>query len=169
MDCMNQFNFYIAKTITFTTAASNYSNWTAGTTRGWVVKSALDSFDFQVQGFSNINLYGIQMITDVQSGVSGTNHGIVEDYKFRIQVVGNPPLISGIFTSNSFGAQQNVNEVSLGKYQSSILFPEPIRSVTNIQLAVFSAQGYDNESLTEIKLDVIGQFYFLYKFQDEDV
>jgi len=166
---MNQFQFYIAKTITFTTAAGNYSNWTSGTNRGWVVKSAADQFDFKIQGFNNINLYGIQMITDVQSGVSGVNHGIVEDYKFRINFTAQTPLISGVFNVNTFGAQTSVNEVSLGKYQSQILFAEPIKSCSNIELSVFSAQGYDNESLTEIKIDVLAQFYFFYKYEGLDL
>lgn len=164
-NCMNQFSFYIAKTITFTTAAGNYANWTAGATRGWVVKSAADQFNFKIQGFNNINLYGIQMITDVQSGTSGVNHGIVEDYKFRINFTAQTPLISGNFTSNTFSASVTEREVSLGKYQSQILFAQPYQSCSNVEISVFSAQGYDNESLTELKLDLLAQFYFFYKYE----
>lgn len=164
-DCMNQFQFYINDTYTFTTALGNFAPWVSGTNNSWVVKSGANQFDFDIEGFNNINLYGIKLIADIQSGVSGANHGIVEDYKFRINFSGVVPLISGVFQTNTWNAGVTTNQVTLSKYQNEILFVEPIQSCKNIRVTVFSAQGFNNQSLTEIKLDIIAQLYFYYKYE----
>jgi hypothetical protein len=165
--CYNQFNFSVATGKTFSTASGNFAPWVSGTNNNWVVQSGLDTSDFTIQGFKNINLYGIKLQGSVQCPIS-SNHGIVEDYSFNLKLAAQTPSISGVFTTNNWNATLYENEVRLGKYQNVIMFGEPLRSLSQIRLSYFSAQGYSNESLLNIRLDLIVQFYFLFKYEGED-
>jgi len=167
MDCLNQFSFEIDRGLTFSTAAGNFTPWVSGTVNNWIVQSTVNQSDFLIQGFKNINLYGIKLQGVVQSNLA-LNKGIVEDYSFVIQLTGQVPSISGVFTTNTWNANLYSNGVNLGKYQNEIMFGEPIRSLSQINLNYFSAQGINNESLLNIRLDFNLKFYFLFKYEGED-
>ena len=167
MDCLKQFQFGISTARTFTTAASNYIPWTVGTDNYWVVQSGVDTSDFTIQGFKNINLYGIKLQGYVQAPISG-NFGIVDDFSWNLKLTGEKPSISGVFTTNNWNVSLYPLDIRLTKYQNSIMFSEPIKSLSQIRVSNFGAQGYANNNLLNIRLDVEANFYFLYKFEGED-
>ena len=169
MDCLNQFQFYVQKTTTFTTASGEFTTWTpVGGSSSWVVKSGANNFIFDIQGFKNIDLYGIKILGDIQSGTGGVSQGIVDDYNFRCYLSGEFPSVSGIFTSNTYNALTIPTFCSLSKYQNEITFIDPIKSCKTIEVSVFSAQGINPRSATQIILDVNFNIYFYYKYQGED-
>jgi hypothetical protein len=168
MECFNQFQFYIEQQKTFTVAANTFTGWAQVNNYSWVVNTP-EVTDFKVEGFKNINLYGVKMNGFVQSPVSTSGDlGIVDDYALRIQLFGTTPTISGIIGTNDYNIKLSTNEVRLGKWQNEVMFRDPIRSCTDIRISAFSAQGYSNQLLTSIKLNVILQVYFYYKYEGED-
>jgi hypothetical protein len=169
MDCLKQFQLYIAQQRTFSTTAGTFASWSDLLNQGWIVRSSLLPSDFTVQGFKNINLYGIKVIGNVQNGVPTANKCIVDDWDFNIQFNGTTPIIGGTFTNNGYAMVRDVNEVRLGKYQNEIMYAEPIQSVTEISVSSFSAQGYVPANNVQVTLDLVVQIYFFYKYQDEDL
>jgi hypothetical protein len=168
MDCYNQFQFYIAQQRTFSTADSTYSSWSDSLNQGWVVRSDLNTSVFKVQGFKNINLHGVKMVANIQSGIATANKGIVDDYKFFIELTGQTPSISGEFTTNGYGITTNTNDVFIGKYNNEMMFAEPIKSCTEIRIHEFQAQGYVPANSNSLTLSLFVQFYFYYKFEGEN-
>jgi hypothetical protein len=166
MDCLRQFQFGFSNQKTYSTAGSSFVGWATGTTNNWMVESG-DITDFNVQGFKNINLYGIKMQSYVQAPILG-NYGITEDFSWNLKLTGEKPSISGVFGTNSYNAVLLPIDVTLSKNQNTIIFSEPIMSLQKIQISNFVAQGYGNNSLLNITLDLVANFYFLYKFEGED-
>jgi len=167
MDCLKQFQFGISTARTFSTASSNFVTWTIGTENYWLVQSGVDTSDYSIQGFKNISLYGVKLMGSVQAPLSG-NFGIVEDYSWNLKLTGTKPSISGVFTTNNWNVNLLPLDLRLSKFQNTIMFDEPITSLTQIRVSNFGAQGYGNSSLLNIRLDVEANFYFLYKFEGED-
>ena len=167
MECLNQFSFWAAKSTNFTAASGTFSPYAVGTDNAWIVSSGINSSIFQVEGFKNINLYGVKLISSVQSSIAG-NKGIVENYDLQILINGTEPQIGGKFSVNDWGITQDITLLTLGKYANEVNFTEPIQSVKSIRVNVFSAQGYSAQSLISIDLDIIFQLYFYYKFEGEE-
>ena len=168
MDCMNQFQFYIAKTTSYTSASGIETRFSDGLSLAWVIKDNLTISTFKIEGFKNINLYGIKMMGNVQSPVAGY-HGIVDDYSFNLGITGTTPKISGTFTTNGYNISTGSTNVQLGKYDSTIMFSDPIQSCREITINDFQAQGYVPESFVAVDLEMTITFYFYYKYEGEDL
>ena len=166
--CLNQFQFYLAQQRNFTTGGSTYATWGDTFNQGWVVNDSTNETEFQVQGFKNIELHGIKLVGNVQCPITGGNKGIVDDYAFNFVLTGQNPSISGTFISNGYAVDQNVNEIRLTKFQNEIMFPDPIKSVTNIKIQNFQAQGYVPNNANTLTLNLILQIYFYYKYEGEE-
>lgn len=169
MNCLSQFSIYCNTTTTFSIANGDFMTWTVGTTNSWCVISQANNLIFDVQGFKNIDLYGIKVLGEIQGKVSGAKQGIVNDYKFRFLISGQPAAISGQITSNNYGASLTTNTLSLGKHQNEIMFADPIKSCKQIEINVFSAEGINNRSLLDITLDLNLTVYCYYKYEGEDL
>ena len=143
--------------------------WSIGSQHGWIVNDASDQSDFKIQGFKNIDLYGVKLVGNIQCPIAGGNKGIVDDYSFNISLTGQTPSVSGIFTNNSYSVDSNVNEIRLSKYQNEMIFADPIKSCTDISLNTFSAQGYAPNNSTDLTLNLIFQVYFFYKYEGEEL
>ena len=165
MQCMNQAEFFVSNSRLYTAASGEFKSWSPNS---WVVKSAVNEFIFNIQGFKNVNLYGIKILADVQSGLSGTSQGIVTDYNFRCYLTGQYPEVSGTFTTNTYGATTIPTFITLGKYHNHVNFVDPIKSFSSIRFIVFSAQGINNALSTEINIDVNLNLYLYYKYEGED-
>ena len=166
-NCLKQFQFEISTARTFSTANSNFTSWTVGTQNYWIAQSAADTSDYTIQGFKNINLYGIKLMGSIQTPLTGP-FGIVTDYNWNLKLTGTKPIIGGTFTTNNFNVSLTPLNLRLSKFQSTIMFEEPITSLSQIRISNFGAQGYGNSSLINIRLDLEANFYFLYKFEGED-
>jgi hypothetical protein len=167
MDCLNQFQFGIGASRTYSAASSNFATWTNGGQNFWIVQSTGDISEFDIQGFKNINLYGVKMQGYVQSPITG-NFGIVDDFSYNLKLTGQKPSLSGVFTTNNWNADLYPIDLRLSKFENTIMFSDPIKSLSRIRLSNFGVQGYGNSSLLNIKLDIEVNFYFLYKFEGEE-
>jgi len=168
MDCLNQFQFYIAQGLNFTTASNTFSVFGTAPNLAWTCGKNLPTNNFTVQGFKNINLYGIKLLSGIRNGITNSDQGIVEDYNFSIGFTGQIPSISGEYNPNGLSINPNVGEVYLGKFNNELRFTDPIKSCSNISIAGFTAQGHTPQSLTSLTLDIIVQIIFYYKYEGED-
>jgi len=166
--CLKQFQFQITKGQTFGNGTGDFASWNTTYGISWVINNIATASTFAIQGFKNINLYGIKMRGNVFSPILTSAHGIVEDYSLNFSITGQPPAISGVFSVNDYAADPYNNAVRLGKFQDEIMFTDPIKSVTQISINTFSAQGTSNEIATDIRLNLIFQIYFFYKFEGEN-
>jgi len=168
MECLNQFQFFLLEGVTYTTAGSTLSTYTSGTNVVFTAEKGLDSNNFKVQGFKNINLYGIKLSLAIVNQITNSDQGIIEDYNFAITFSGQIPSISGVFNPNGLSINPNVGEVYLGKYNNQLMFAEPIKSCNDISINALSLQGYSPQSLTSLSLYIKGQIIFFYKYEGED-
>jgi hypothetical protein len=165
MECMNQAQFFVNDTTLYTAASGEFKSWSPNS---WVVKSTANEYIFNIQGFKNVNLYGIKILADVQSGINGSSQGIVTDYNFRCYLTAQYPEVSGTFTTNTYSAKTIPTFLSLSKYHDHVNFVEPIKSFSSIRFIVFSAQGINSALSTEISLDINMNLYLYYKYEGED-
>ena len=168
MDCLNKFQFYILQGVTFTTAGSTLSTYTSGTNIVFTAERGLPSNNFTVQGFKNINLYGIKLSLTLINQITNSDQGIIDDYNFGITFTGQIPSISGVFSPNGLSINSNKGEVYLGKYNNHLMFAEPIKSCNNIVIESLGLQGYSPQSLTSLSLYIKGNIIFFYKYEGED-
>lgn len=169
MDCLRQFQFYISQSRVFTVAAAEYDYFPTALTGDppFVVQLNGQFLNFAIQGFKNIDIYGVKMLGYVQSPIGGTSAGIIEDYSFQIGIAGQNPQISGVITTNDYGGVTNNSNIQLSKYQNEIMFVEPIKSSTSLSIGTFKAQGIHAESATQMSLNLEIQIIFYYKFEGE--
>ena len=167
MECLKQFNFFIDAPSSFTVANGTYSPWTVGTNINFVVNSFLKNTDFKVQGFKNINLYGVKLMAGLNCPGLG-NHALLSDWNFQVAITGQNPTIGGEFITNTWPASTNITNFRLGKYNNEIMFPDPIKSTTNVGINFFQAQGNNAESALGLNLDIVLQLIFYYKFEGEE-
>jgi hypothetical protein len=169
MQCYNRFQFYIAQTKTYDTASGVLGAWNTLNGSGWVINDSTQRTDFKIEGFKNINLYGIKLIGTAFSPVATAAHALIDDYSLNFSLTAQTPSISGVYTTNDYNAVSFTNEVRLGKYQNEIMFIDPITSLTNISFNTFSAQGYSPQLLTDVRLSLNFTIYFYYNYEGEDL
>ena len=169
MDCLRQFQFYISQSRTLTVAASQFDYFPTAFNQitPWAAQLNGQFLNYAIQGFKNIDIYGVKMLGYVQSPIGGTSAGIVNDYSFQIGIAGQNPQISGVITTNDYAGVTNNSTVQLSQYQNEIMFAEPIKSSTSLSIGTFKAQGIGAESSTQIILQLEIQLYFYYKFEGE--
>jgi hypothetical protein len=167
MDCFNQFQFNIQNNTTYLSGVTS-NRWTDGDNKGWVILDNSTLSTFNIEGFKNINLYGVKMLGNVQSVVAIGNRGIVTDYNMDVEITGTVPKISGTFTTNGYNINTSTPNIQLGKFQNTIMFSDPIQSVSQIKINNFKAQGLVPESGIGINLNMFLTFYFYYRYEGED-
>ena len=169
MDCLRQFQIYISQSRTLTVGASQFDYFPTSFNQitPWAAQLNGQFFNYAILGFKNIDLYGVKMLGYVQSPIGGTSAGIVNDYSFQVGLAGQTPQISGAITTNDYSGVINNNTIQLSKYQNEIIFAEPIKSTSSLNIGTFKAQGIGAESSTEIILQLEIQMYFYYKFEGE--
>jgi hypothetical protein len=169
MDCLRQFQFYISQARTFTAASNEYDYFGTvfSTNFPYNVKLTGQFVNFAIQGFKNVDIYGVEMLGFVQSPMVTAFAGTVEDYSFQIGIAGQNPQISGVITTNNYNAVVNNNTIQLSKWNNKIMFAEPIKSATSLSISTFQATGYGAEDALQIQMQLEVQLYFYYKFEGE--
>jgi hypothetical protein len=168
MDCLRSFTIRISQNRTFNVSGTNIKNWgTVGNYHWIVIEQGASIYD--IQGFKNVDLYGVEMLGYVQTDAGTFDGAIVEDFSFRLGIGGQVPLISGqVRTSPNFWAiDQNVAQWDVSKYRNKLTFETPYTSTKSIVFEAFRAQGNNGETLNSIALDINLQFVFYYKYEGE--
>jgi len=168
MDCLKSFLIGISQNRTFTNTTTELKQWGVVGNYHWVVDKQGSSV-YNIQGYKRIDLYGIEMIGNIQTTLGPNDGGIVSDYSFQIAVGGQVPLVSGnVQTSpNDWAINQNIGQFYLGKFSNKITFESPFQGCTSIGFNELQIQGQNAETLNSVNLDINLQFKFLYKFDGE--
>jgi hypothetical protein len=172
MDCLRSFTLNINQNASFSTP--EYIAWnTANNYHPWALQNGIGSTtpavsNFNVQGFKNINIFGISMIGNVYPTLAtASRQGLVQDWGIDLQLTGNPILVGGNFGVNNFGFYQGGNLISLSKYENEYKLLSPIQSVTQIQVINLNASGIQAESNAGIDLTFDVTLIFYYQFEGE--
>ena len=170
MDCLNSFSFA-------TIGQSNYSGssvktWTAGAQEYWALDVSQSSY-FDISGFKNINIHGVDVVGTVQTLPQATNGGVVlEDWGVQVFLDGQIPLVSGDIrtTPNQWsitnaGAFAKIFEV--GRYSNSFKFSSPFQSVKSVSLLNLRANGYGGQTVNNVNIYWNLNFIFHYSYEGE--
>jgi hypothetical protein len=174
MECMRSFSFSTNLTNTITTASGELKQWAIGNNHYWQVYTngslTLPSI-YNIQGFKNISVYGIDAIGDIQTqqniGIDGV---VVENWTIDVSIDGQQPLVGGFTTGGYYNIDSTLpdnNIFALGKYTNSIKFATPIISATSIRLGRTRASGIGYQTLGSINLSYKVNFIVYYKFEGE--
>ena len=149
--------------ITFADISSNLDGFVLEITTG-------DGFKFDVQGFKNIDLYGIQMNMYFQTNPPSNENAVISDYMVSCLVNGTAPLIGGFVGSpitSPFVLSTNQNKYYLTKYTSKIDFCSPVKSAKSFSFDRIFVQGNipQNASIIQMKYFINAVIY--YKFEGE--
>jgi hypothetical protein len=171
MDCLRSFIIKIEQQGTFTTP--QVKTWTTLNRHGWVYDQ-IQTSNFNIQGFKNIDIYGVEMIGSIQNQKNAvTGNCVVTDFSFDISFDGQLPLISGVVSpvpENYYNIYVNTLQArrfNLSKFTPKATFTEPINSVKNILFGQMSVSGNDWDTANTVSLDYRLGFVFYYKYEGE--
>jgi hypothetical protein len=171
MDCLKSFSFRVATNGNYTTG---FKQWTVGLNNHYFAfTTGAVSSRYNIQGFKNIDVYGIDCVGTIQTLPNAPLGGvIVEDWAMDVFINGQQPLVGGNVTASpnfySIDATTgNNNEFVLSKYNNSVKLVSPIKSVQYIELQSTQATGYGWQTLNDINIYWDLNFIVYYKFEGE--
>ena len=165
MDCLRSFSLTVSAFNNYTALSGALTVW--GAPLNFSVYDTRTSL-FDIQGFKNINIYGVDMVGNVSStyGPSPrTLNANVKDFEVNLVLIGDIPIPIGVIgasndwpivLNSTYIQQQNV----LTKYKPNIKFASPIQSVKQIQLVDFKAFGDHVQNAGQINLGYFLEFIF---------
>jgi hypothetical protein len=169
MECLKSFNLHSSTSVN----ASNAYVWTQNGNNYWVVESNLSSA-FNIQGFKNVNIHGIELVGDMQSFQPNvTDNCILQDWSTTIQLQGGTiPQVSGqIQSAPNQWALDNTSAFAriftLGKSINKINFASPFESVKSIRFLGYNANGLGAQINTGVSLKWNLQWIFYYTYEGE--
>jgi len=165
MDCLRSFTITIDQVLNFTTAGTNVRVWNAATGNAWTVLDNVSESRFNVQGFKNINVFGVKMQGYCSPIITGTSGAIVEDFGFQLVFGGTSPILGGSFGTNTYAAVISNQPINLTKFNSKFEFSTPIQSANFIEIGTFFAQGFGYQTLNNISLSINASFIVYYDFE----
>lgn len=173
MDCLRSFSFGVSTIQTLVTP-TDLKQWTVGTENYWQALTngaiALPSI-YNMQGYTNIDIYGIDVIGDIQTQTNtGVEGCIVDNWTIDVITNGQHPLIGGSTTGGFYTIDYTLPEnniFALGKYTNSVKFASPIISPTAITLGRTRISGHGWQTAGSINLFWRVNFIVYYQFQGE--
>jgi hypothetical protein len=171
MDCLR--SFVVASTLNQSwNLGAKLDTWTVGSQHFWEGSTATEQSFFYVEGFKNINIYGVDLIGDFRTGGSASSDCIITDWRVTVEFVGQPALVGGEVRPavNLLSVNidtPDINSFQLSRYKTKVEFSSPIQSVTEIKFRDYSAEGYGNESLTQVNVNWNLKYVFYYNYEGE--
>jgi hypothetical protein len=170
MNCLKSFTIHSSSSI----SGVGTKIWVQNLNNYWVVDQNVTS-QFDIQGFKNVNIHGVELTGFLDSQIATSNNCIINDWSTLIQLQGGtipqisgqiapPPVSNQWFIDNTSGFARLV---SLGKFNQKITFASPFESVKSIRFLNFQANGIGAESLTTISLKWQLQWVFYYTYEGE--
>jgi len=173
MDCLRSFNLYSQNTFAPNYTGPEVKTWTTGTQIFWSFSHIGQLSTFNIQGFKNVNVYGIELIGNVGTNVAAPSGGCIPtDWYLQIQVNGFVPIIGGsVVASPNFynlsTAQSNVQLFNLGRFNSKFMLASPIESVSSIAINDLTANGTGGETLLNLNIQSVFNIVVYYKYEGE--
>jgi hypothetical protein len=168
MDCLRSFSVNSNLNQSFA-AGVNFQTWLVGTDKFFVAQTTTATASFLVNGFKNINIYGMDVMGDFYSG-NGTSKAIIDDWQTTVEFIGQNPLLGGSVAINALNVNIETyytNVFVVSKYKRNIQFSTPIQSVSEITFDQFRVQGHANESISFVTVNWNLNYVFYYKFEGE--
>jgi hypothetical protein len=171
MDCLRSFNF--SARINTNLSGTDVKTWISGGQHAWAIQAGSLSSVYNIQGFKNINVFGIKAIGSVQSLEGAPTGGVVvNDWTIDVTLNGQRPIIGGNIdvSPNSYSVDLNSTNnliFPISKYSNSVEFGDPYQSVTSIVLGGTTATGYGWQTLSNVNLLWLLNFVVYYKFEGE--
>jgi len=170
MDCLKSFSIATSGNTNFT--GGNVKTWTLGLQEFWEVDDNLTSY-FVIQGFKNINIFGVDVIGGITTLTGAPLGGcVVEDWRVTVDIDGQIPLIGGVIDAipDNWSIQTTSNfarRFPLGRYSNSVRFSSPYESVSRVGLINIAANGSGGQTVGNVNLRWDLNFIFHYKFEGE--
>lgn len=173
MECLRNFSLTINAFNNYTALSGDLTVW--GAPLNFSIIDTRSSI-FDIQGFKNINIFGVDMVGNVSSGYGTaprTLNANVKDFEMAVLLNGTIPLPIGIIgATNTFPIILNNTSIQqtsvLSKYKPSVKFESPIQSVKSITLQNFKAFGDHVQNAGQVNMGYFLQFIFYYEYEGED-
>lgn len=170
MDCLQSFSFTSSANDNF--VAPDLLTWTApGLMPYWQVDKNYIS-TFNIQGFKNVNIYGIDVIGDFQPLITTVNPAIVSDWQITMRINGQMPLVSGNITAapNGWSLTQGIPQsqtFTLNRFKTFFKLESPIQSAISIELNNLKINGIGPNNLLNVNVSWNLQFIVYYQYEGE--
>ena len=173
MECLRNFSLTINGFNNYTALSGDFTVW--GAPLNFSIIDTRSSI-FDIQGFKNINIFGIDMVGNVSSAYGPaprTLNANVKDFEMAVLLNGTIPLPIGIIgATNTFPIILNNSAIQqtsvLSKYKPSVKFESPIQSVQSITLQNFKVFGDHVQNAGQVNMGYFLQFVFYYEYEGED-
>lgn len=170
LDCLRSFSINSSLNQSWA-LGPNFDTWTIGTERYWFGRTSTAFAQYNIKGYKNVNIYGIDVIGDFKSGPGGSQV-IIDNWEVQIDLIGLPSLLGGetVPAVNLLNVNTDIaftNRFIVSKYKRGIEFISPIQSVTEIRFEAYTANGHANQSLVNATVNWDLNFVFYYQFEGE--
>jgi len=171
MECLRSFNFLASGQSNFTGA--DVKTWLDGTQRFFTYTRSGALSTFTVQGFKNINVFGIDVVGNVGSLPAAPAGGCIpSDWSIQISVNGFVPLVGGSVVASPNGFNMDIDQAKtklfdLGRFKPTFNLASPIESVTSIQINNLRVNGTGAQTNGDLNLQYIFNVIVYYKYEGE--
>jgi hypothetical protein len=176
MECLRSFNLHSEfNTVGPFNVGSEVKIWTTGTENYWAFQADDTRIStFNIQGFKNIDVYGIELVGSVGTNIADPNGGcIASDWTIQISINGFVPTIGGHVIGSNFYSittdQSLASKFSLGRFNSKFMLASPIMSPATIVLNRLKANGVGAQSAANLNIQSLFNIIVYYKFQSEEL
>jgi len=172
MECLRSFSFAV-DLINNVSGAADLKQWATSVGNHYWQVSTGTSSTYNIEGFKNINVYGIDVIGSIQTQTNtAINGAIVNDWMIDVTIGGQQPLVGGTITGvPNYYVLDTTNPSNkiyqLGRFSTSVKFATPFVSTRTIQLGQTYAQGIAYQTLLALNLRWKLNFVVYYKFEGE--
>lgn len=173
MDCLRSFHIHSENQFTANFTGAGVKTWTTGSQIYWSFTRSGALSTFNVQGFKNVNVFGIDVVGAV-STFSGAPSGgaIPTDWSFQLLINGFVPIIGGTITNGatnySFSnAQAKTQLFEITRFNPKFNLASPIESVSSISINALRANGTGGETAGNLNIESIFNIIVYYKYEGE--
>jgi hypothetical protein len=171
MDCLRSFNFLVSGQSNFT--GTDVKTWFVGAQEFWSYTRSSSVSTFEIQGFKNVNVYGVDVIGNVSTLPQAAAGGCIpSDWSISISLDGFVPLVGGqvVVAPNDYNMtlnQNNLKTFDLGRYKTNVNLASPIESVKTIRLTNLRANGSGGQTAGNLNLQYIFNVVVYFKYEGE--
>lgn len=171
MDCLKSFSINAAGQTNF--SGVDVKTWFVGAQEFWSFADTSGGSRFNVEGFKNVNVYGIELIGNVGTLPNSPTGGCIPtDWAISVSLDGFVPIIGGAVrvTPNFYSmstTQSAIQAFDLGRFTPKFNLASPIESVKSITISNLRANGGGGQTAGNVNIQWNFDFVVYYKFEGE--